>query len=99
MIRLSAGVLLLALSSSAVALDPASTVDGSPHRVRMITVDSTVRLEVLDWGGSGRPLLFVGCYLSGHVFDEIPARRSREHRGIPRQARARDVTGGRAAPP
>ncbi len=45
--------------------------DPSPHDVRMVTVDSSVRLEVLEWGGSGRPLLFVGCYLSAHVFDEI----------------------------
>jgi non-heme chloroperoxidase len=51
--------------NGAVATDP------SPHQVRMITVDSSVRLEVLDWGGSGRPLLFVGCYLSAHVFDDI----------------------------
>jgi non-heme chloroperoxidase len=43
----------------------------SPHQVRMVTVDSSVRLEVLDWGGVGRPLLFVGCYHSGHVFDDI----------------------------
>jgi pimeloyl-ACP methyl ester carboxylesterase len=49
----------------------ASAPDPSPHQVRMITVDSSVRLEVLDWGGSGRPLLFVGCYLSAHVFDGI----------------------------
>jgi pimeloyl-ACP methyl ester carboxylesterase len=48
-----------------------SESDPSPHQVRMVTVDSTVRLEVLDWGGSGPPLLFVGCYLSAHVFDEI----------------------------
>ena len=45
--------------------------DPSPHEVRLVTVDSSVRLEVLDWGGSGRPLLFVGCYLSAHVFDDI----------------------------
>ena len=49
------------------SLDP----DPSPHQVRMVTVDSSVRLEVLDWGGAGRPLLFVGCYLSAHVFDDI----------------------------
>lgn len=48
-----------------------SEPDASPHQVRMVTVDTSVRLEVLDWGGSGRPLLFVGCYLSAHVFDEI----------------------------
>lgn len=28
-------------------------------------------MEVLDWGGSGRPILFVGCYLTGHVDDDI----------------------------
>ena len=45
--------------------------DPSPHQVRMTTVDSSVKLEVLDWGGTGRPIVFVGCYLSGHVYDDI----------------------------
>ena len=45
--------------------------DPSPHQVRTVIVDSSVRLEVLDWGGTGRPILFVGCYLSGHVYDDI----------------------------
>jgi len=36
-----------------------------------VTVDGNVRLEVLDWGGTGRPLLFIGCYLTGHVNDVI----------------------------
>jgi pimeloyl-ACP methyl ester carboxylesterase len=45
--------------------------DPSPHTTRFVTVDSSVRLEVLDWGGAGRPLLFVGCYLSAHVYDDI----------------------------
>ncbi|RPI54252.1 MAG: alpha/beta hydrolase [Acidobacteria bacterium] len=45
--------------------------DRSPHQVRFVTVDSSVRLEVLDWGGTGRPILFVGCYLTGHVYDDI----------------------------
>jgi len=39
--------------------------------VRFVTVDSSVRLEVLDWGGTGRPILFVGCYLTAHVYDDI----------------------------
>ena len=43
--------------------------DPSPHQVRWITVDSSVRLEVLDWGGSGPPLVLLGCYLSAHVHD------------------------------
>jgi hypothetical protein len=31
------------------------------RHVRFVVVDSSVRLEVLDWGGTGRPILFVGC--------------------------------------
>lgn len=29
--------------------------DRSSHRIQFITVESNVKLEVLDWGGSGRP--------------------------------------------
>lgn len=45
--------------------------DRSPHQVRWVTVDSSVRLEVLDWGGSGPPLVLLACYLSTHVYDEF----------------------------
>ena len=62
---LTAGLHLAAGQAATAWRDP------SPHQVRMITVDSSVRLEVLDWGGAGRPILFVGCYLSGHVYDDI----------------------------
>jgi non-heme chloroperoxidase len=49
----------------------ASWRDPSPHHVRWITVDSSVRLEVLDWEGSGPPLVLLGCYLSAHSYDEF----------------------------
>ena len=45
--------------------------DPSPHQVRWITVDSSVRLEVLDWQGSGPPLVLLGCYLSAHSYDDF----------------------------
>lgn len=45
--------------------------DPSPHQARFVTVDSSVKLEVLDWGGTGRPLLFVGCYQTAHAYDDI----------------------------
>lgn len=45
--------------------------DPSPHVVRFVHVEPSVKLEVLDWGGSGRPLVFVSCYLTGHAYDEI----------------------------
>ena len=62
---------LVALLHPAYPQPDGDVPDESPHQVRMVTVDASVRLEVLDWGGAGRPLLFVGCYLSAHVFDEI----------------------------
>src|SRR5437870_3975616 len=46
--------------------------DPSPHRVRFVSVDKNVRLEVLDWGGSGRPIvLLAGGGNTAHVFDEF----------------------------
>src|SRR5437016_5972549 len=46
--------------------------DSSPHTISFITVDNNVKLEVLDWGGSGRPLvLLAGLGNTGHVFDKF----------------------------
>jgi pimeloyl-ACP methyl ester carboxylesterase len=49
--------------------------DSSPHRVRFVTVEQNVRLEVLDWGGSGEPIIFLaGGGNTAHVFDEFAAK-------------------------
>jgi len=46
--------------------------DPSLHRISFVTVDKDVRLEVLDWGGSGRPLvLLTGLGNNAHVFDDF----------------------------
>ncbi len=46
--------------------------DPSPHKVRFVTVEKLVQLEVLDWGGSGRPLvLLAGLGNTAHVFDKV----------------------------
>jgi non-heme chloroperoxidase len=45
--------------------------DPSPHQVRLVTVDSSIRLEVLDWKGAGPPLVLLGCYVSAHSYDEF----------------------------
>jgi non-heme chloroperoxidase len=46
--------------------------DSSPHRIRFVEVDQGVRLEVLDWGGSGRLLvLLTGSGNSAHIYDEF----------------------------
>ncbi len=64
---------ITALLSTAPGYSQSTAVwrDPSPHQIRFVTVDANVRLEVLDWGGSGPPILFVGCYLSAHVHDDI----------------------------
>jgi pimeloyl-ACP methyl ester carboxylesterase len=47
-------------------------IDPSPHTTRFVTVEKGVRLEVLDWGGSGRPLvLLAGGGDTAHVFDDF----------------------------
>jgi len=46
--------------------------DPSPHKVRFVTVEGGVKLEVLDWGGTGRPLvLLTGMGNTAHVFDKF----------------------------
>jgi non-heme chloroperoxidase len=63
--------LLVCFALAAVSQAATSWRDPSPHQVRFIEVEPSVRVEVLDWGGTGRPLMFIGCYLTGHVFDDI----------------------------
>jgi non-heme chloroperoxidase len=47
-------------------------VDASPHKVQFVTTNDHVRLEVLDWGGTGRPLVFLaGLGANAHVFDKF----------------------------
>jgi non-heme chloroperoxidase len=49
--------------------------DSSPHKVQFVTVEPGVRLEVLDWGGTGRPLVFLaGLGDTAHVFDQFAPR-------------------------
>jgi len=46
--------------------------DSSPHTMQFITVDNGVKLEVLDWGGSGRPMvLLTGLGDNAHVYDKF----------------------------
>jgi len=46
--------------------------DASPHAVQFVTVEKNVQLEVLDWGGSGRPVvLLAGGGYTAHVFDDF----------------------------
>ena len=46
--------------------------DTSPHTTRFVVVDRNVKLEVLDWGGSGRPIVLLsGLGGTAHDFDDF----------------------------
>ena len=46
--------------------------DPSPHAIQFISANDGVRLEVLDWGGSGRAVvLLAGGGDTAHVFDNF----------------------------
>jgi non-heme chloroperoxidase len=63
-------IALIALSGSALRAQGAT--DTSPHTVQFVTVDKDVKLEVLDWGGSGRPLVcLAGLGDTAHGFDNF----------------------------
>lgn len=67
------GVLFLAaLSAYPLFSQGFASKDHSPRHVRFVTVEKGVRLEVLDWGGRGRPIvLLAGGGDTAHVFDDF----------------------------
>ena len=67
-----AGLAVLVFARNLAPQQPAKWHDPSPHTVQFITVDTNVKLEVLDWGGVGRPLvLLAGGGNTAHVFDDF----------------------------
>src|SRR5436190_893012 len=64
-------LLVLSFIAALLALPQASLwVDPAPHRVQLVQVTDGVQLEVLDFGGTGRPLvLLAGLGNTAHVFD------------------------------
>lgn len=72
------GRLLLTLFALALAIasaqTPAAWRDPSPHQTRMVTIADSVQLEVLDWGGTARPLVLLAGYLTAHAYDEFAPR-------------------------
>jgi hypothetical protein len=65
-------VLSLAVSLTGFAQDSAPWHDPSKHTVQFVTVEKSIRLEVLDWGGTGRPVvLLAGSGNTAHIFDDF----------------------------
>jgi pimeloyl-ACP methyl ester carboxylesterase len=55
-------------------------VDTSSRTVRFVQVDKDVKLEVLDWGGTGRPLIFLaGNGNTAHAFDKFAPQFTTKH--------------------
>jgi pimeloyl-ACP methyl ester carboxylesterase len=55
-------------------------IDPSPHKVLFVSVEKGVRLEVLDWGGKGPPLIFLaGNGDTAHVFDDFAPKFTDRH--------------------
>jgi non-heme chloroperoxidase len=70
--RRSASILFISFILPLSARQLSQWKDPSPHTTRFVTVEKGVRLEVLDWGGSGRPLvLLAGGGDTAHVFDDF----------------------------
>jgi non-heme chloroperoxidase len=86
MTRYFLSVLLVLLAQQSEWKDP------SPHVVKSVTVEKDVQLEVLDWGGSGSPLvLLAGLGDTAHVFDDVAPTLIARHRvlAITRRAHGR----------
>lgn len=63
--------------STLYARNSAPWHDPSKHTVQFVTVEAGVRLEVLDWGGTGRPVvLLAGSGNTAHIFDDFAERLS-----------------------
>jgi hypothetical protein len=56
---LACPVLLVSLLDPLHSQQPDSWQDPSPHAVQFVAVDQNVRLEVLDWGGTGRTVVLL----------------------------------------
>jgi non-heme chloroperoxidase len=60
------------IALSASALQAQDKIDSSSHSVQFVTVEKDIKLEVLDWGGTGRPLIFLtGFGNDAHVYDKF----------------------------
>jgi pimeloyl-ACP methyl ester carboxylesterase len=79
---------ILAAASMTCAQPVSPWRDPSLHKVTFVTVDPNVRLEVLDWGGSGRAVVLLpGGGNTAHVFDEFAPKLAGSYRvyGITRR--------------
>ena len=77
-LRLACFVFLVSTVTPLYSEERNASHDPSPHTTRFVTVQANVRLEVLDWGASGPPIVLLpGGGDTAHVFDEFALRLTR----------------------
>jgi pimeloyl-ACP methyl ester carboxylesterase len=81
--KLAGFLLIVAIDLSAVTGSMTHTgvakVAGEPVQ-QFVTVEPGVKLEVLDWGGTGEPLLFLsGLGDTAHIYDDFAPRFTAHH--------------------
>src|ERR1700733_1013670 len=70
--RIPCAAFLVFLSVPLYSQNSALWKDPSSHGVHFVAVEKDVRLEVLDWGGTGRPIvLLAGGGNTAHIFDDF----------------------------
>lgn len=76
---LASAWLLIAIVVPLQSQQPAAWKDPSSHAVRFVSISQDVRLEVLDWGGTGRPLVLLpGGGDTAHAFDDFAPKLTRD---------------------
>jgi pimeloyl-ACP methyl ester carboxylesterase len=67
--RFRYGIVVVCLSFAIVSY---AQIDSTPHKVQFLNVAKGVKLEILDWGGSGHPLVLLpGLGDTAHIFDSF----------------------------
>jgi alpha-beta hydrolase superfamily lysophospholipase len=68
-------VFALHFAAPVFAQNPAPNSPASSPVVQFVPVEKDIKLEVLDWGGTGRPIvLLAGLGGTAHAFDEFAAK-------------------------
>ena len=79
--RVPACLLALLLPVPLLAQRQVAWVDPSPHTARLVQVERDTRIEVLDWGGSGRTLVLLAQLgQTAHIYDAWAPRLARSYR-------------------
>ena len=67
--------LFMACAAAQCQQNAAKPADTTPHSVQLVPVEKDVKLEVLDWGGTGRPVvLLAGLRFDAHVYDTFASK-------------------------